>query len=386
MKKIVIILPTYNEKENIEDMVKLVLTAGAKIPGWKIEVLVSDSHSPDGTGKIVEKLNQKEKNVYLLDVKERGIGIGLVKGYQYAFDKLEADAVIQMDADLQHNPEELPAFIKALDRGYEFVQGSRFVMGGANKLEWYRQVLSRGANIVSGILLGINQVHEFTASYRAFTKELFKRINMDEIPWRSSSFIFQPAFLFAAVAVLARITEVPITFIDRERGYSKMEYIRYMLDILFFGARMRIKKSERVIKFATVGTIGFVVNTIAFKIFDVVFTRSPLLKLLGPANTYALAFALGAEIAIASNFILNNRWTFKSEQIVGIRRALLKYIQFNITSLGAVIIGSTTMWIGVNLFGAAMRDIYYIAGIGISLFWNYTMYTRVIWKTTNTNA
>lgn len=385
MKKLVIILPTYNEKENIKEMIYLILAQGEKIPNWEIEVLISDSHSPDGTGEIVEALSKEENQVHLLDVLERGIGVGLLKGYQYAFGKLNADAVLQMDADLQHDPKELPLFVKALDQGFEFVQGSRFVKGGENRLEWYRKIFSWGANFVSGILLGIHKVHEFTASYRAFTKELFKRIDVKKIPWRGKSFIFQPAFLFAAVDANAKIKEVPITFVDRKRGYSKMEYLRYITDILSFGIRIRVKRSERVIKFAIVGTIGFIVNTIAFKAFDVILTNSSIIQTLGEANTYALAYALGAEIAIASNFILNNSWTFKNDKIVGIKKTILKYLQFNGTSLGAIIIGSTIMWLGVNQFGASLRNIYYILGIGIALFWNYLMYTKVIWKSPKKN-
>lgn len=381
MKKLVVILPTYNEKENIVDMINLILSQGGKIPNWEVEVLVSDSHSPDGTGKIVEKISEKDRKVHLLDVKIRGIGVGLLKGYEYAFDKLRGDAILQMDADLQHDPKEIPNFIQSLDEGFEFIQGSRFIKGGENRLEWYRKIFSWGANFVCGTLLNIRRIHEFTASYRAFTKELFKRIDIEKIPWRGKSFIFQPAFLFAASEAKAKMKEIPIVFTDRKRGYSKMEIIKYILDILSFGVRVRIKKSKRFLKFAIVGTIGFIINTIAFKLLDISLTHSPIIRLLGEANTYALAFALGAEIAITSNFILNNRWTFKSEKITGLKKTFFKYLQFNGTSLGAIAIGTLVMWTGVSLFGASLRDIYYIAGIGIALFWNYTMYTRVIWKT-----
>jgi dolichol-phosphate mannosyltransferase len=381
MKKIVVILPTYNEKDNIKDMLNLVYAQAPNLIGWNLEILVSDSHSPDGTGRIVEATAKDNPKIHLLDVNERGLGVGLLKGYQYAFNKLNADAVLQMDADLQHNPTELPSFTKALDKGFEFVQGSRFVKGGANKLEWYRRVFSWGANFVSGMLLGIHQVHEFTASYRAFTKELFSRINPETIPWRGKSFIFQPAFLFAASEAKAKMTEVPITFTDRKRGYSKMEYVQYIKDILMFGIRSRMQKSKRIIKFGVVGTVGFIINTTAFLILGMILSKTIVFKLLGEANFYSLIYALSAEISIISNFSLNNRWTFRNERIHGIKRTFLKFAQFNGTSIGAIIIGTITMWVGISTFGVGLKNVYYILGIGIALFWNYTMYTRVIWKT-----
>ncbi len=367
MKKAVVVLPTYNESENIEDMITLILAEQEKISDWELFILVSDSHSPDGTGDIVKKINKVNKKVELLDVRERGIGVGLVMGYKYAVNVMKSDAVIQMDADLQHDPKEIPNFLKAINRGYDFVQGSRFIHGGKNELEWYRRFFSRSANIVSRILLGIRNVHEFTTSYRAFTRDLFLRINLDDIPWKGTSFVFQPAFLYAASRAHAKFFEIPIVFVDRNRGISKMQILKYIFDLLLFGIKTRMKRHKRIIKFGVVGTIGFLLNTTGLEVF----VKSGLHP--------AMAGAMGAEIAIISNFILNNFWTFKENKI-HIKNIPLKFIQFNTTSVGAILIQAGTIWTGVHFFGFEHYRYAYLVGVLIGMFWNYTMYSRVIWS------
>jgi dolichol-phosphate mannosyltransferase len=367
MKKAVVVLPTYNEKENIEDIIDLVLVQQKKIKNWDLYVLVSDSDSPDGTGNVVKELSKADTHIDLLNVKERGIGVGLLKGYQYACDEMGADAIIQMDADLQHDAKEIPNFLAQIDAGFNFVQGSRFIPGGKNELEWYRKFFSWSANWVSRILLGILKVHEFTTSYRAFTSELFSRINIDNIPWKGKSFVFQPAFLYAVYKAGAKIKEIPIVFVDRTRGLSKMQIVKYIIDLLFFCIRVRIFDSKVVIKFAVVGTIGFIINTTGLEFF-VALNIHP-----------AISAGLGAEMAIISNFLLNNFWTFKHRKIQN-NKLIYKFFQFNMTSFGAVTIQSMSVWTGTIIFGLNTYRIFYIIGIAIGLFWNYLMYSRVIWS------
>lgn len=374
MKKVVVVLPTFNEEENIEDVITLILAQQKKVNNWEIFVLVADSHSTDQTQKIVTRLS-KNKHIELLDVRERGIGVGLVQGYRYAFAKMKADAVIQMDADLQHDTKEIPNFLQGLDEGYDFVQGSRFIKGGKNELEWYRKFFSWSANWVSRLLLGIYRVHEFTTSYRAFTKEIFSKTNLDDIPWQGRSFVFQPAFLYAIHRAKARIKEIPIVFVDRSRGLSKMQIIKYITDLLLFGIKARLKKYKRFVKFGMVGFIGFLINTIGLETF----VRMGLHP--------SIASAIGAEGAIVSNFLLNNFWTFRERKIHR-GRAPLKFLQFNLTSLGALLIQSGTVFVGVTLLDHSTYRIFYLLGVGLGMFWNYFMYNKVIWskqKETNIN-
>lgn len=373
MRKVVIVIPTYNEKENIRELINKILDQKKKIKDFSLNILVSDSHSTDGTLELVKNLSKENPAVFLLDVKERGIGVGLLKGYQYAVENLKADIIMQMDADLQHNPEDIPRFLKEFKNGVNFVQGSRFIKGGANKLEWYRQLFSWGANLMARFLMGIWEVHEFTTSYRAFSADLFRKIDFSNIPYKGRSFVFQPAFLYAAISKGAKVKEVPIVFIDRKRGFSKMDILSYIKDLLTFSLKVRIKKSERFLKFALIGTLGLVINTLILKILVEYFSFHP-----ASANT------LGAEAAIISNFIFNNLWTFNDRKITLPKKLFLKFLQFNLTSLGAIVISTTVIWLGVYLFGKENYMIYYFLGIAIATIWNYFMYSTVIWRKSKT--
>lgn len=369
MRKVVIVVPTYNEKENIKELIIQIISQQSKVKDSELNILISDSHSSDGTLEQVKQICQKNPRVYLLDVKERGIGIGLLKGYQYAINKLNAGIIMQMDADLQHNPADIPRFLAEFKNGINFVQGSRFIKGGANDLAWYRQFFSWGANLVARLLMGIMEIHEFTTSYRAFTTLLFKKININEVPWKGKSFIFQPAFLYAAFSAGAKIKEIPIVFTDRQKGYSKMNTISYIKDLLLFALKIRLKKSSRFFKFVVIGFIGLTINTIVLKVLVDKFFWQP-----------TTANIAGAELAIISNFIWNNFWTFNDRRINSLTMALKKFLQFNITSVGAIIISTTVIAIGIFLFGKTNYIIYYLLGVAVAMFYNFYIYSKVIWK------
>ncbi len=229
MKKVVVVLPTYNEKDNIEEMVSNVLDQSKNIPDFNLEVLISASHSPDGTLELAQKIASKNPKVHALDVIDRGIGVGFIKGHEYAIEKLGADILVQMDADLSHDPADIPKMLEEIKKGYDLVLGSRLIPGGANKLQWHRQLFSFGASLFCRIMLGLWNVHDFTPSFRAFTKELFLKIDKNKIPWQSKTFIFQPAFIYTAIEAGAKFTEVPIIFVDRRKGRSKAKIIEYIL-------------------------------------------------------------------------------------------------------------------------------------------------------------
>lgn len=370
MKKIIVVLPTYNEEDNISEMINIVASQKNKISGWNLEIVVSDSHSSDNTAKIVKNIEKTLPFVHYLDVWERGIGRGLVEGYKFAFGTLNADAVIQMDADLQHDAKDIPKFVKKLDVGCDFVQGSRFLKGGENRLQWYRKLFSWGANFISKAMMGIWNMSEFTASYRAFTKSIYKKLDFSKIPWKEKSFLFQPAFTYAVSLVASNMAEVPIIFTDRRKGYSKMQIVQYMKDLFLFAIKVRIQKSKKFIKFLTVGGLGFVINIV----FLFIFTEKVHLH---PAVSNLIA----AEMAIISNFIWNNIWTFKESKITTPFKYLIKLFQFNFTSAFGVLVFQTgTIWLGVQFFGKNLYPIYFLVGTAILLIWNFAMYSKVIWK------
>jgi dolichol-phosphate mannosyltransferase len=239
-RRAIVVTPTFDERENIADLIDATLAEQARVDAFELHVLVADSHSADGTLEIVEALAAQNPRVHLLDVQERGIGTGLFRGFQHAIDALSADVLIEMDADFQHNPEDIPHFLAKIDEGYDVVVGSRFVDGSVNRMPAYRKVLSVGANQVVRSALGLHGITEITTSYRAFTKETFLKVDPATVPWQEKSFIFVPVFLVRMLESGARAAEIPMTMHPRVLGYSKMIYWRYIRDILIFSARARL--------------------------------------------------------------------------------------------------------------------------------------------------
>lgn len=242
----VVVTPTYDEKENIADLIEAVLAEQRNVEGFELHVLVADGHSRDGTLDIVECLAADNPMVHLLDVRQRGIGVGLFRGFQFAIDALGADVLIEMDADFQHNPQDIPRFLREISRGYDVVVGSRFVAGSENRMPLGRRVLSVAANQIVRAMLGLRGITEITTSFRAFTRDTFLKVDPESVPWQEKSFIFVPVFLVRMLETGAPATEIPMTMHPRMLGYSKMIYWRYIRDILRFSVKSRLAMSRRV--------------------------------------------------------------------------------------------------------------------------------------------
>ncbi len=242
-RRAVVVIPTYNERENLVPIVEAALAEQARVDAFDLHVLVADSHSSDGTLDLAAELVAANPKVHLLDVEERGIGIGLYKGMTHAIEQLDADVLLEMDADFQHNPADIPHFLEQIEAGYDLVVGSRFIAGSENRMPFHRRVLSVAANQVIRIVLGLRQVTEITTSYRAFTRESFLRVPPDAVPWRERSFIPVPVFLVRMLEYGAHATEIPITMHQRTQGYSKMVYWKYIRDIVLFSLRSRFGKA-----------------------------------------------------------------------------------------------------------------------------------------------
>lgn len=245
LRRAVVVIPTYNEHENLVPIVEAALAEQARVDGFDLHVLVADSHSSDGTLELAAELVAANPKVHLLDVNERGIGIGLYKGFTHAIEQLEADVLLEMDADFQHNPADIPHFLRQIEAGYDLVVGSRFLAASGNRMPFYRRVLSVAANQVIRIVLGLRGITEVTTSYRAFARETFLRVPPDAVPWSERSFIPVPVFLVRMLEYGARATEIPITMHQRTHGYSKMVYWKYIRDILLFSLRSRFGIAQR---------------------------------------------------------------------------------------------------------------------------------------------
>lgn len=392
--RLVVNLPTYNEKENIEEIIKKVLSQAKNIPDIDLHVLVADSHSPDGTAEIVKRISQTNPKVHYLDVKERGLGVGLVKGHRFAIDRLKADILAQMDADLSHDPQVLPQMLQLIKQGYDLVNGSRLMRGGKNLLGWHRRLFTKGSSLYCTLSWGTFNLTEYTTSYRMFTKNLFEKIDFSQVPWKSKTYIIQPTFLYAALKAGAKIKEIPITFEDRKRGYSKAKIVAYTFDVLKFGIKVRLKRSATFIRFIMVGTASYFLNASVLgllnrgQIYGLTILAKPLLSFIPPIDSAPkflffspdrlfVSSIISIELSIIFNFILHENWTFKSRSHEGL--IIFRFFKFNLSSIGSPIIQLTSILVFARLLNLH-EQIGLAVGVIIGLFFNYFVNILWIWK------
>lgn len=391
MKKVIsVVLPTYNEKSNIENTVKKVLGQAKNLPGWDISIVIADDiRSSDGTEQIAKELAKSNKKVHLIKV-EPGLGVGLVKGHQYALAHLHPDVLAQLDADGQVEPDVLVRLVKTIEEGYSLAIGSRFVIGGKNQLSFARRVFTYGASLFCRLTLGPWDIKEVTNSARAFTPALFRKINLTRLPWREATFIVQPAFLHEAILAGAKYKEIPLVFKNRLEGYSKNKVFNYTYDVITYcvdvalnnlGIKIRFfyitRRAKTFVKFSLVGAVGTMVDFLFYKVFINSFGLPP-----------ATSKGMSAEIAIINNFLLNNYWTFRY------RRTKTNIWQklgiFNAVSLGGLIISvlivkllHTAYGDGfIYLFGrpVAYNNFYFFATIPPVMLWNFTVNHLITWR------
>lgn len=218
-QRMIVVLPTYNETENLPQMIETLLGLG--IPG--LEVLVVDDNSPDGTGNLAEQLRLDYAGRLPINVLHRqqkeGLGPAYLAGFRRALE-LGADFIVEMDADFQHDPKVLYAFRRWIDE-YDIVVGCRYIPGGDVAEDWNlsRKLLSRGASIYARIILGL-RIHDPTGGFKCFRASALRRLDLSRI--RSSGYTFQIEMSYASQRVGLRVKEVPIRFVARERGASKM--------------------------------------------------------------------------------------------------------------------------------------------------------------------
>lgn len=367
---VVLILPTYNERDTILVLLDQAREAFSSFSSHRFDYLIVDDTSPDGTGDVVREYAKKNRNVHVLSGKKEGLGKALLRGMTYADEKLHADVIVQMDADLSHDPNVLPKFIKAIEQGYDFVVGTRYIKGGSIPDNWglHRKIFSVVGNTFVRFGLGYPRVHDWTGGYRAFLKTYY--LDHRQEVSRYTGYVFQIAFLHKSIIKGAKIFEVPIHFTDRKYGKSKIaagEYIKNVIEYVL-KARLHRLRYGPFKKFALVGLLGFIINTLILEFF-----------VHGIGTSPEIGSIFGAEAAIMSNYFFNNRWTFRTKRI-GSERRLAKFLQFNLTSVGAIAIQAGTIWVGTHLFGDQIYRVFYLIGVGLGLLWNYTMYSRVIWK------
>lgn len=212
--RILVVVPTYNEIENVGRIVGRVRAA---VP--EAHLLVADDNSPDGTGRAADALAAEDDHVHVLHREgKEGLGAAYLAGFRWGLDR-GYDVLVEMDADGSHQPEELPRLLHGL-RGADLVLGSRWVAGG-RVVNWprSREILSRGGSLYSRTMLGV-PIRDVTGGYRAFRRQTLLGLGMNEVA--SQGYCFQVDLAWRAVRAGFSVVEVPITFVERELGASKM--------------------------------------------------------------------------------------------------------------------------------------------------------------------
>ena len=213
--RVLTIIPTYNE---IESLPKTLQRLRLAVPDS--DVLIADDNSPDGTGAYADEIAAKDPQVHVLHRKgKEGLGAAYIAGFRWGLER-DYDILVEMDADGSHKPEQLPLLLAAAESGADLVIGSRWVPGGS-VVNWplHRKILSRGGSTYSRLMLGIG-VRDITAGYRAFRRSTLEKLDLSAV--ESVGYGFQVDMTFRVARLGLRIQEVPITFVEREFGASKM--------------------------------------------------------------------------------------------------------------------------------------------------------------------
>ncbi len=235
MKKYIVI-PTYNEVENIEKLMQQIFALNIE----QLNIIIVDDNSTDNTGQLADKLSQYYPITVIHRQSKLGLGSAYIIGFKKAFS-LGAEIIFEMDADFSHNPKDLPTMIAAISQGYDVVIGSRRIQGGnVEGWNWWRNLQSQAAMTFAKIILGL-KTKDLTAGYRCYRVSALKQINLDKI--KSNGYAFQEEMIYLCEKLNFKIKEIPVTFVDRQFGRSKLglkDIVEFFITIL----RLRFRYSK----------------------------------------------------------------------------------------------------------------------------------------------
>jgi len=348
MSKLSIIIPTYNEAENIR---KLIPAICESLSNHNFEIIVVDDNSPDGTAEIVKKLKDKYNNIKILKrPRKLGLASAVVDGLKLA----EGDVIAVMDADFQHPPDLLPKMLEKIKEGYDLVIASRYVKGGSNRTNLIRKIISKGAVISAKILLSKCRGIEDPVSG-------FFMVKRDKLPESFTPLGFKILLEIIEKGKWRSVYEIPYEFKARKRGKSKLNLKEIMLYI-----KLLLKLSNyRILKFALVGLSGVIVN------------MGLLYFLVEKGLNITTAGLVAIESSILSNFLLNDLWTFKDRRDSSFLSRCFRYHL-------SVAFGGLVNYI--VLLGLTMISIFYLfanlIGIALGFVANYLGGEYVVWRKT----
>jgi len=321
--KACVVLPTYNEAENIESIIKAIFAMQSNVSTHKLYVIVVDDNSPDGTQEIVKQQMQQFPQLHLVTGNKVGLGDAYKRGISFAITTFNPDLLLQMDADGQHDPKLIPEFINLANNDFSLVIGSRFIDGGKTPdFSIWRKFLSILANWLVRNLGGVKHVKDCTSGFRCIKANLISKCDFNYLSTKGYS--FQSSLVYELIRHGAKPIEIPIIFKDRVKGQSKLtlaDQIEFLINI----GKITFHKSEDFIKFCCVGLVGAIVNIGSYLLLERRFQI--------PSQ---VAINIAIEISIVSNFFFNNYWTFKKRTKK--LPVFLRLVIFNIVSLVTTVI------------------------------------------------
>jgi len=362
---ILIVIPTYNEKENIP---RLLLAIKKQNIG--ADILVVDDNSPDGTGEIVERISKRDRAVFVLHrEKKEGLGKAYVAGFKWGI-KRGYKKLISMDADFSHPPTALRKMIR-LCSPISVITGSRYVKGG--KIvgwSWDRYVNSSTANLITRLLLGI-KTKDATAGFKCYPIEFFKKINLEKV--RASGYAFQVEMILLAQDNGFKSVETPITFVDRKAGESKIKGELLKSAKLVISLAATREETRQFVKFCIVGAINTFTDWLVY-----LPAKLALFSAFGLANTQTLkqiAKAISFIFSATLSYLMNRTWTFRSKN-----PAMLKEgSKFMVVATGGLIINSLAFYVSTAVLN--LRDIFgLILATAAATLWNFFLNKKWTFK------
>ena len=361
LHKVSIIIPTYNEAENITRLVETIRSLNRDF-----YIIIVDDGSLDGTADIAQRLGQSQRDIFVYRRPDKkGIGSAIREGMKIALSFPECEHIVTLDADFSHDPCDIPRLLEATAEA-DLIQGSRYIKGG-EIVGWglYRRLVSRVANVTYKWLFGL--ANEVTTYFRVYSRECAEIV----VSCEADQYYFSVASALLIKDSGFKVKEVPIRFASRTRGHSKLSRSDIIISLYFVARtfwqrRIRALDRKRFLKFCIVGASGILVNEGLLWLFTD-----------GVGLFYLYSAMVSLEASIISNFTLNNLWTFKDRRLAG-NNIFIRLLKYNIACLIGIGLNLFILWLLTENLGMHYL-ISNLFGIIVAAVWNYSASAKWIW-------
>lgn len=359
MTEVSIIIPTYNEKGNINILLDRIHNS---MNGTDYETVIVDDNSPDGTAGLIDELSKKYPVRLIIRKDKRGLASAVVTGLQNA----KGNIFIVMDADLQHPPEKIPSFIQEINNGADITIANRYAdKDGFDGLGLHRKIISKCANYPAKILFRkLADINDIQSGFFALKSDVIKGVDLQPIGYK----------ILLEILILGNynnVKELSYKFAKRENGKTKLgpkvivEYLLHISNLAY-----RTGEFNRFTKYCTVGAIGIAVNT------AVLFLLTNVLGIF-----YLISSILAHEISIIGNFIMNDNWTFKglTSSEKGPYDLIYRAVRYNMAKISGILLSISILFILTQFLSIPYLYSNVIA-IMAGVFWGYSTSMIVVWR------